>query len=175
MEYCIDEQDRICRVDEGWMAFARSNGGDLLRPDAVIGCRVTDFIADLTTREIYRTLYDRVRKGATCTVPFRCDSPALRRRLTLRLSPTSDALVRTESFLVAEEVRKMALPILDPTIPRSADKLMMCSWCLRVRLDGRWRELDDVRDDPRLGAVDQVPRTEYEICMSCLTSIYPGD
>ena len=61
--YVLDESDAIATVNDSWTAFARANGGEALLPPAIIGRSVWDYIADPTTRLLYRRIFERVRTG----------------------------------------------------------------------------------------------------------------
>ena len=88
--YHLDASDRIVAVDTAWIAFAAANGAPDL-PDRVLGRPVWQFFSNLTVRELYRTLFRRVREtrdGVTLT--FRCDSPDVRRFMSLTVECDDD-------------------------------------------------------------------------------------
>lgn len=54
--------------------------------------RVADFIAGPETRLIYTRPLHRAMAGMAITLPYRCDSPALRRRMSLTIARQGDEI-----------------------------------------------------------------------------------
>ena len=77
-------------VDLTWCEFAADNGApDLVPPPGPVGQSVFAYIQDATTAELYRRLFESVRRtGRSAVLPFRCDSPALRRFLEMEIRPS---------------------------------------------------------------------------------------
>ena len=103
--YHLDASDRIVAVDSAWIAFAAANDAADL-PQRVLGRPVWQFITSLTVRELYRALFRRVRETrAGVTVTFRCDSPVVRRFMSLTVEchdDSSEALACRASLLHEE-------------------------------------------------------------------------
>ena len=148
-EYTLDPSDRLVAVDERWIAFAEANGAAALA-DRVLGETLWAFMASATLRELYRRVLTRVRStGNQVTLPFRCDSPTLRRFMLLSIGPAlgphgtlsfKATLLRVEpqpatasAFYAARDAATG-----DATTP---DVLVMCSTCKRLEIDG-WHEID---------------------------------
>lgn len=173
MEYRIDSEDRIVSVNSAWEEFARRNHGAHLLPPAILGSRLWDSIREPTTRNIYRNLVSRIRKGSgPAEFLFRCDSPGVRRLLAMRVAPAVDGLVSFSVRTIAEEEREEVL-LLDPTMRRKKDLVAICSWCLRLAVgDQEWIEIEDAVS--RLGIFEnpELPRLSHGgICPRCRSGV----
>jgi hypothetical protein len=193
--YHLDASDRIVAVDAAWIAFAAANDAPDLA-DRVLGRPVWPFIANVTVRELYRTLFRRVRETrAGVTVTFRCDSPDVRRfmSLTVALDDDSSAVLVCRASLLHEEPQGSSARALatlrsfgaNTDVASSTDGhaparqtntmaigpaaeslLSMCSWCKRVNISG-WREIEDALVvAPSLFAEPVRPIT-HGICPAC--------
>ena len=168
--YRLDADDRIVAVNAAWSAFARENETAAL-PDSVVGSAIWRYIADATTRHIYRQLFEQVRaRRQQVRIPFRCDAPALVREMELEIGPEPDGGLTIRSRIVAERARP-AIPLLDPTLSRSGDMLRMCGWCKRVALDDAWHELEDAVTMQRLFHQPNMPEISHGICDRCETAM----
>jgi hypothetical protein len=151
--YVIDPADRVVAVDDGWIAFANENDAPDL-PERVIGVSLWTFIANDTVRELYSTLFRRIRAaGRDITISFRCDSPSVRRYMKLSIGrgagPPGTLLCR--ATLLRVERQSVPFHVVTPSLWSTApppweesDGVVMngCSWCRRVNANG-WREIDD--------------------------------
>ena len=82
-EYEIDASDVITQVNRHWEEFAEANDAPGLGA-RVVGTWLWKHFAGMEVKYIYRTLLERVREsGQSVSIPFRCDSPELRRRMSL--------------------------------------------------------------------------------------------
>jgi hypothetical protein len=168
--YQIDRSDRIVSVDEAWSTFAIANGAPSLAGDAVLGTLLWDYIADEATRWIYQEIVGRVRRSAlSCSCPFRCDAPDLRRFMHMDVMAAGEGLVcfvcRVER-LEARAPIAWALPL-----PPGQQFIRICSGCKRVEMRGLWRELDEVVAG--LGPLaDAIARPFTQgICTDCATRL----
>ncbi len=165
-QYELDHEDRILAVNEPWSAFARENDAEhLVR--GVIGTTVWDWVAGPEVRHLYRLLFSRVREvqGST-TVPFRCDSPSVRRFMELEVCALPDDGLLCTAMLKRAEQRD-PVPLLNPHVPRSETLLRVCSWCKRVPTDdGDWLEIEQAIT--ALHLVEEVPPAiSHTICDRC--------
>ena len=171
VSYSIDREDRLQSVDDGWLAFACANGAPELTPAAVLGRPINDFIADPGTRHICGLLYERARRGATLRLSFRCDAPEVRRNMILQFSPAGLGGVRFDTFLLDEQPRPL-IALLDATAPRGIDLVVMCSWCKRIRHQGRWLDLEEGVRELRL--LSHAPEISHGVCPSCTEALLPA-
>ncbi|HEY5551732.1 MAG TPA: hypothetical protein VIK52_07580 [Opitutaceae bacterium] len=129
--------------------------------------RLWDHISDPTTVAIYRNLVERVRDGAKVTLPLRCDSPTLRRWLTLTASPMPLGGVKFTSRTIRLQARTY-LAVMDPSIPKSGELIKACGWCRKLHVPAQgWVEAEEAVD--RLGLFEHatLPRLMHSICPVC--------
>lgn len=165
--YLIDGYDDVIHVDWEWELFALENGAPELVSKHVIGRSLWDFISDDSTRELWKAIFHRVRfSGDPVTVPFRCDSPELRRFMKLRVVPAGQELL-VSSYMVREEPRAHQ-PLLGGATFRNSHILGMCSWCKRVKVSAsRWLEVEDAMISLGLAEGDALPRIDHCVCGNC--------
>ncbi len=83
--YQIDRSDCVASVETAWLDF---NGKPTIRPPTV---RVWDFISGYEVRHLFKLMFDTARsEHREVTVPFRCDTPAARRFMELRIKPLEE-------------------------------------------------------------------------------------
>lgn len=190
--YLLDPSDRVVAVDAAWIAFAEANDAAAL-PDRVIGRSLWTFIVNPTVQELYRTLFRRVRAtDQGVTVPFRCDSPAVQRFMTLAvdLDDGPRGTLACHVSLLKEEpqpqaaralysaMRKAGASELRGAIAHSGDPmsvlegahagapLSMCSWCKRLEVDG-WCEIDEALARHKSLFTEPVRPITHGICPAC--------
>ena len=171
VQYRINERDELVFVNEAWLPFAEANEGIGLEPAAVLQRPLFDFIADATTRLLYRDLLQRVRAGHPVQFPFRCDAPAQRRWLEMTITLTEPAVVEFTTRLLRSEDRA-SIPLLGITTPRSDTQLRMCSWCQRVEVSHQqWIDLEEAVIHLRLFEQVQLPQLNHGICDGCFAAV----
>jgi hypothetical protein len=170
--YRVDAGDRITSLGGDWLAFAAANDAPELTPEAVVGRLLWAFVAGEGTQQLYRHLMKRVRaSGAPIVVPFRCDSPNLRRDMRLALSHLSGGTIEFRTRLVRASPRT-TLALLDRRARRGSRAISMCSTCKRVGAPGgEWFELEDAVVRLRLLSVHPLPRLAHALCPRCATTL----
>lgn len=176
--YQLDSADRIVAVDAAWIAFAEANDAPTL-PGRVLGHEVWRFISNPTVRELYRSLFHRIRATHTpVTLPFRCDSPTVRRFMMLVIGPGEGPAgsLSCRSTLIREEPQPPSVQALPESAWISAEAdwttvtrdalLTVCSWCKRLDVDG-WREIDDAIAVRPLLFTEPVRRLTHGLCPTC--------
>lgn len=165
--YGIDSGDEIIGVSRAWDRFAVANDAPGLVFGSLARKRLWDHISDATTVAIYRELVGRVRDGATITLPLRCDSPSLRRWLTLTASPMPRGGVKFTSRTIRQQTRAY-LAILDPSVPRSTGLITTCGWCRRIHIPGSaWAEAEEAVRRLNLFEHASLPGLTHGICLVC--------
>ena len=138
--YAIDSGDRITRFNEDWVAFARENDAAAL-PGRVLGTDLYSHIEGAAVRDLYRWIVARVRsRGGVSAFPYRCDSPALRRFMEMRVEPAAAGGVEFRSRLLRTEDREPVSLCL--TADPAAPLVTMCAWCKRVRAGADWLDIE---------------------------------
>jgi hypothetical protein len=104
----------------------------------------------------------RVRaSGQPETVPYRCDSEAVKRCYTMTVTPLADGAVRVEHRLDREEPTLRTVRVLPAR--RGGPFRFRCSICCRIREDAGWT-------DPFDGPTDRDLRVIHTICEDCKRS-----
>ena len=166
--YSIGSNDRITSVNAAWLRFAQENNTPELTADFVIGKSLWDFIAGGETRYLYQLVLERVRTDDTPVIlPFRCDSPGIRRHMRLVISHLHEGNVQLDAVLVSEE-RRPSLVLLDPKALRSDQFLTLCSWCKRARVaESEWVEPEDAIVRLDLFGPPSPPQLSHGVCDQC--------
>lgn len=167
-QYRVDSKDRITWVSPRWLAFAQENGAPELTEQRVVGRSLWEYVDGDATRAVYEKLHRQVRQqGEPVVVPFRCDSPSLRREMQLTIRSEHEGLLLYESAIV------MSAPcspvnVLDLSLPRSLSFLTMCSCCKRVLIepDG-WLEISDASVRLKVLDTPRPPQLAYDVCPAC--------
>lgn len=168
LSYAIDDQDRLIRLDEGYYRFAEENGWDGAGDS--LGRLLWDFVAGNDVRRLQRLLLRRIRDELRdVELPFRCDSPELRREMDLQITADrSGRVVLFAARLRSEEPRPEPQPLFDPSVPRDdRDFLPMCAWCDRFLVEGEWVEVEEAAKRLELFRRSELPTLDHSICPRC--------
>lgn len=110
----VDAHDLIVHVNGNWLSFGRENNYPVGR---FSGQPLFKFITDSTTQQIYHSLINRARQHRkTMKVPFRCDSPVLRRFMEMEVVPLPGMRLNS-----------------DPASFAQKSDVLFCSWIQRRR------------------------------------------
>ncbi len=167
--YRIDAKDRITYVNPEWSDFARENQAEhLSRPGAVIGLTLWEFITDASTRHLLRLFLRRIRHSFdSVTIPFRCDSPGIRRFMESSIVPLQDQSVEFRCRVLREEIRPPIVLLLRRN--ETSDRIiMMCSWCKRIKVPRLgWVNIEEALVVSRLFNRHPMPGVSHGICPQC--------
>ena len=171
--HSVDASDTITEVNDAWLTFAKDNGGESLTADAVVGQSLWQYVVGAETLHVYRQLFKMVRSGRDVTVPYRCDSPAVRRHFQMRLIGLADAGIECESRLLQQEAQDPGpVSLLDPAALRSDLSVRMCSWCKRVQDPlGNWLPLEQAVVVMQLLSTTPPPSITHGVCPSCQSKV----
>lgn len=165
--YTIDADDCIVSVNDAWDVFAEANDGAAIRSERAIGNSLWHYVSDASTVHIYRLLVARVRKGAPCRFRIRCDSPDVRRTLSMTLRPHEGNGVQFVVEPVHSESRDM-VPLLDVHAERDQSVVTMCGWCNRLRVRAEeWTEIEHGVHELALFDRERVPHISHGMCQRC--------
>jgi hypothetical protein len=170
--YRIDRNDLLVGFNRQWNIFARDNGAlDLLREKS-FKKPLWSFIHDVETRHVHQTLLNKVRAGKTITgLPFRCDSPLLRRFMEMDILPLGDGKVEYRCRTVKTEPRKM-VPLHYAKSDNGEPLLRMCSWCKKVDTgNGNWDEIENAISLLGIFSQEKVPTITHTICDACASKL----
>ncbi len=174
VKYCIDANDCISFVDDAWDAVVGRENVPHLARKLVIGRPLWEYVADETTRHLYRQIVARVRTGRSARFEIRCDGPEIRRvlELTIRPKPQHERHVQFCTRTVRSVVRPR-VSLLDYSLPRSTDVVRACAWCSRIEVQGGdWLEVEEAAHRLRLFEQDELPRLSHGMCAPCSTDMY---
>jgi hypothetical protein len=167
MTYRVGPDDALVWVSPEWDRFALANGGEAAVAARVLCRPLWDFVAGLTTRDVYRRVLRRARARHPVRFTARCDSPGARRLLEVELGDAGGGAVEFRTRPLREEAR--------PPVPWPAagadGMLRMCGWCNRVCVEGRWVEVEDAVARLGLFSRPHVPAATHGICDPCYRSM----
>ncbi len=169
--YHVDALDRIVEVNDAWLLFARQNAWQVERSD-LIGQPLWRFLTDPTTINIYQLVMERARQhDAPIQMPFRCDSPTLKRFMTLKIRHQGEGLLIFEGQLERLEHRDpLSLPEGDPLLASAF--VTMCGWCKKIRTNPRqWQELEEAIATLNLFEAPHTFLITHGMCEGCFARI----
>lgn len=165
--YRVDENNRIEWVNSDWIQFARENGANALSAKAVIGQPLFRYVEGHETQHLYQLIMERVRQTQRSTVvPFRCDGPAVRRFMELEIAPSRGGSLQFSGRVVREE-KRLEAPLIDVTVARSDEHLVICSWCKQVDVSGVWMEVEQAVERMGLFNLNSLPQITHGLCPEC--------
>jgi hypothetical protein len=167
LSYAIDEHDHLIRVDRGYYSFARENGWE--EAATSLGRSLWDYVAGHEMVKLQRLLVRRIRNDAgDVELPFRCDSPGVRREMNIRIvARPGGRVVLFSARMRSEEAWDLPQWLLDPATPRGDDVLEMCGWCDRFEVDGEWVEVEEAARLLGLFSRPELPALSHGICPDC--------
>ncbi len=116
----------------------------------IVGCNLFDFVSGDEIDHLYRALATRVLEtGQTINFVYRCDSPGIRREMSMELS-RDEGMVRYKSVVVRETLRARAVPWQTPGAPMF---VAICSFCQNYRfpISSRvWKNLEKLLTEQAL-------------------------
>ena len=164
--YELDPHLTIVTVGGAWDQFALENGTPELLAPAPIGRPLMLFVTDATTVQLYEQIFQRVaRIKRPVTFPIRCDSPEFRRHLDLTIATTPSGCFSVSTTLVRFESRRRVDWSRGGT--RHKGSIVMCGWCKRVGVEGKWVEVEDAMLTLRLFERPVQPLLQHGICRDC--------
>lgn len=168
--YCLDAADRIASLNDAYLHDAAAGGPIEAVREALMGRVLWQVLPQAT--DWYGPLVRRARAdGREIHFRFRCDTPALRRLLRMRIVPdASTGGVCFESTIVGVQPRP-PVALLDPAVPHGSDLVTMCSWCKRVEARGEWLEVEDALERLEAAGIRSLPSVTHGVCPRCLDEL----
>lgn len=166
LRYRVDARDTLDFVSPEWDLFAAANDGEAALSFRVLGTTLWDHVSDGTSRELYRLVLARARKGTRILFDLRCDAPDVRRRLAMEVTPGPDGAVEFRTRILTEEPR-FAAPVLHSAGGDEPAALLACSWCNRFLVDSSWEEIEVAAASLKLFDRTPPPLVSHGICEPC--------
>lgn len=167
VSYWLDPADRIVNVNLSWDLFARANGGNhQLLSSEIQGRSVFTFITGDQTRMYLEALLQHARfLNRSISRNYRCDSPTLKRFMSMSITPVTASLVQLDHTLLKCEPFEQPIMYRHEPDPQ-AQALPRCSVCTRLMIKGVWLSPEDAEILGLLTPGKPLPVT-YRICPSC--------
>lgn len=162
--YRLDKGDRITEIGGSWDRMAQENGGDHLCGQAVLGFPLYDYISGDVSKMFVRTVIDGVRVlGRTRTVPYRCDSPGLRRymEMSVAFEPGGGVLLEHRQLRTESTGRRFDFQV---GVQPLRKMVIRCSHCNRLKVEGVWDEAESQLPAERASMVPVI----YGVCPQCM-------
>ncbi len=172
IRYSIDSADEIVAVCGDWDRFARENDSPAeLLSGSILHRSFWDFVSGDTLVHVYRRIFAKVHSGQSLDFAFRCDSPELRRFLTLRMNPTGNGGIEFVTETVCTEERE-SQPLFDSKSFRTGEFVMACSWCNKIKTAVNvWKEAEDAVIELRLFENAALPPLSHGMCVDCYKEV----
>jgi hypothetical protein len=169
--YRIDADDIIRYVNAAWGQFALANQADALQQ--AVGTSLWQHISGEEVSQIYRDVFRKVRLAQSeISFPFRCDSPAIRRDMAMRVYPLDSGAIECECrVLGTTPLDSVAAMQSFPVMESTTDFLRVCSWCKRMRVAEQWLEIGPAIQTLDLMATPTPPQLTHGICPACVESM----
>lgn len=166
--YRINEADQVVELGEEWNDFAHQNDAPQLTKENIVSLPIWHFIHDPETRHFHETLLLKVRRNrSTLSVPFRCDSPAVRRYMTMNINPLPRNAVEYRCQIDRLEPRE-PVPLLANQTSEGETFIRMCSWCKKIDCGrNHWLEVEAAIAKLGLFELATLPRISHTICDDC--------
>jgi len=171
--YRIDGNDIIRQVSRNWQKFLDQNDGPSnLAERNIVGKSIWDYISGKETIQLYKIVFEKVRRNQKeLKIPFRCDSPDIKRYLTLSLIPAPGNGIDFVSRIIKTE-KRASVELLRNDIKRSKEMINMCSMCKKIRISGnRWEEIETAIDELNLFHGRVLPEISHGICPACFADV----
>lgn len=167
--YRLDRTDRVVEVGGDWDAFALANGGELAVKDWVLGTHFYAHVQGESTQMLIRTLLDGARHlQRPSQRPYRCDSPGVRRDMAMEIRPETDGVLMVSHRVLLE--RPLPAPLHFRVDDGVAERVMRCSMCNRLKVQGTWMEPEAAWRQGGLSSPD--PNViGYGVCPACIGAL----
>lgn len=165
--YKVGKTKQIIAVGGEWDAFAEENEGRKALSRSVIGRPIWDFITGAPTRMWLETLFQLAElRNEPVERIYRCDSPQLKRVMSMRISPEEDRVLRVDNELLSVEPLEKKVVIRHHSHQTGTDIRMRCSICGKIKEKENesevWTEPADLADQIPEGIV-----VAYTVCAAC--------
>ena len=164
--YWLDGNDKIILVSPSWDQFALDNDGEHVISSDILGKTIWEFVHGDVTRMWLETLFTLARlRGTPVVRPYRCDSPNIRRYMSLNIALENSNVLRVEHIILSTEPRE--IPVYMQAAKRlSTNFNLRCSICGRMEFETSWVEPEDhpgAENKSQAGSFQVI----YTVCKDC--------
>ncbi len=132
--YWLDADNAISGVSGPWDRFAQDNEGSAASSSDIAGKPIWSFISGDSSRMWLEALLQLARlTGQAISRPYRCDSPDLKRYMSMTIIPEGSGRLRVEHAILATEARHAPVYIRYAAKATLPSFYQRCSVCGRVR------------------------------------------
>jgi hypothetical protein len=164
--YELDSEDRIVSASDSWDTFALDNDGEHLVFEKIKGDSIWNYITDTDTQDLYRRIFAAARKGRPVQYFLRCDSPTVRRLLSVHVAPMDEHL-RISTALFRADQREFQ-ELRGSGVNDAPMNIPACSWCEKVLIrEGEWQEVEAASAWLDKQKTPAKCRLSYTVCPSC--------
>jgi hypothetical protein len=164
--YWLDRDNRITKVSSTWDSFAEENEGQGAVSTEVVGKSIWDFVIGDLTRMWFDMLLKLCRlQNFPVERPYRCDTPSLRRYMSMTIHPEQAGALRVEHTVLSTEERETQV-FCETAMHNHSALCMRCSICGRVKAGREWAEADSRKpsgDEPQKHYLT----VAYTVCQDC--------
>ena len=165
--YVIDAADILVKVNLGWDNFAEANEGITIYSNHIVGKSLWSYITGKDTQKIYQELLALVRqKQKPITLPYRCDSPELRRFMSMTITPLENKAVQFSNHTLKTVPRPPHHFKLSKLYEGQAI-ILRCSLCNRLKVKSAFLELEEALDKGELLNDNKPIIITYTVCQEC--------
>ena len=172
LSYTIDTQNTIIAVGGAWDDFARNNDGEKIVSTQIIGKKLNQFIHGDETRMFVLTMIMSARiLNRPVNRPYRCDSPTLKRFMSMTVQPLGAGAVEVSHQELRSEPITHTVHMVAAPAGSGTHYAKRCSMCNRIKLEGVWSEVDDAVNAKRLvPTAAPAVKVIYGVCPDCASS-----
>ena len=161
--YKVGKAKQIIEVGGEWDEFAKENEGERALSRVVIGRSIWDFVTGAPTRMWLEALFQLAElRNEPVERIYRCDSPQLKRMMSMRISPEEEKVLRVENELLSVEPLEKKVVIRHHSRIPGTDIRMRCSICGKVKVSDQWLEPADLVEQNPDGII-----VAYTVCEPC--------
>lgn len=170
--YQVDDHDILTYFNKEWDIFAAENHSPAMYSAKVDHTSLWAYIHDFETKQIHKALLARVRADRHLRqLPFRCDSPDMRRYMEMDIIHVGQGTVEYQCRTIHTEKRQ-PVPASPEAVQPQGPFLRMCSWC--NKMDGghdSWLEIEDAVVALDLLGREILPPISHTMCDHCLAAL----
>ncbi|AXJ01997.1 hypothetical protein CYPRO_2758 [Cyclonatronum proteinivorum] len=161
--YKVSKAKLIIAVGGEWDEFAAQNDGKRALSRSVIGRPIWDFVTGAPTRMWLEALFQLAElRNEPVERIYRCDSPQLKRVMSMRISPEDEKVLRVDNELISVEPLEKKVVIRHHSRNPDTTIRMRCSICGKIKVGEEWNEPVELTEDNPAGII-----VAYTVCGSC--------